>query len=143
MIDPLTGGIAKQLYQRASIAVEGFEKTNLPDDHFDVVIGNVPFGEIRVNDSRYNAQKFLIHDYFFAKALDKVRSGGVVAFITSKGTMDKASPEVRSLLSLQEPLRQTQARRSRVISSFCRSVTVWQMWSRTGFIWIRTRTGSR
>lgn len=66
-LDPLTGEIAKQLYQRASIAVEGFEKTNLPDDHFDVVIGNVPFGEIRVNDSRYNAQKFLIHDYFSQK----------------------------------------------------------------------------
>ena len=94
-LDPLTGKIAKQLYQKANIAIEGFEKTKLPDDHFDVVIGNVPFGEIRVNDSRYNAQKFLIHDYFFAKALDKVRAGGVVMFITSKGTMDKASPEVR------------------------------------------------
>ena len=89
-IDSLTGRIAKQLYQKANIAIEGFEKTNLPDDHFDVVLGNVPFGEIRVNDSRYNAQKFLIHDYFFAKALDKVRAGGVVMFITSKGTMDKA-----------------------------------------------------
>ena len=103
-LDPLTGGIAKQLYQRASIAVEGFEKTNLPDEHFDVVIGNVPFGEIRVNDSRYNAQKFLIHDYFFAKALDKVRSGGVVAFITSKGTMDKASPEVRKYIAQRAEL---------------------------------------
>ena len=103
-LDPLTGGIAKQLYQRASIAVEGFEKTNLPDDHFDVVIGNVPFGEIRVNDSRYNARKFLIHDYFFAKALDKVRSGGVVAFITSKGTMDKASPEVRKYIAQRAEL---------------------------------------
>lgn len=97
-IDFLTGRIAKQLYQKANIAIEGFEKTNLPDDHFDVVIGNVPFGEIRVNDSRYNAQKFLIHDYFFAKALDKVRAGGVVMFITSKGTMDKASPEVRKYI---------------------------------------------
>ena len=103
-LDPLTGEIAKQLYQRASITVEGFEKTNLPDDHFDVVIGNVPFGEIRVNDSRYNAQKFLIHDYFFAKALDKVRSGGVVAFITSKGTMDKASPEVRKYIAQRAEL---------------------------------------
>nr|WP_243164843.1 LPD25 domain-containing protein [Catenibacillus scindens] len=103
-LDPLTGEIAKQLYQRASIAVEGFEKTNLPDDHFDVVIGNVPFGEIRVNDSRYNAHKFLIHDYFFAKALDKVRSGGVVAFITSKGTMDKASPEVRKYIAQRAEL---------------------------------------
>ena len=103
-LDPLTGEIAKQLYQRASITVEGFEKTNLPDDHFDVVIGNVPFGEIRVNDSRYNAHKFLIHDYFFAKALDKVRSGGVVAFITSKGTMDKASPEVRKYIAQRAEL---------------------------------------
>ena len=98
-IDPLTGKIAKQLYQKANIAVQGFEETKLPDDHFDVVIGNVPFGDFKVNDSRYNAQKFLIHDYFFAKALDKVRAGGVVAFITSKGTMDKASPEIRKYIA--------------------------------------------
>ena len=103
-IDSLTGRLAKQLYQKANIAIEGFEKTNLPDAHFDVVIGNVPFGEIRVNDSRYNAQKFLIHDYFFAKALDKVRAGGVVMFITSKGTMDKASPEVRKYIAQRAEL---------------------------------------
>ena len=103
-IDSLTGRIAKQLYQKANIAIEGFEKTNLPDDHFDVVLGNVPFGEIRVNDSRYNAQKFLIHDYFFAKALDKVCAGGVVMFITSKGTMDKASPEVRKYIARRAEL---------------------------------------
>ena len=103
-IDSLTGRIAKQLYQKANIAIDGFEKTNLPDDHFDVVLGNVPFGEIRVNDSRYNAQKFLIHDYFFAKALDKVRAGGVVMFITSKGTMDKASPEVRKYIAQRAEL---------------------------------------
>ena len=103
-IDPLTGRIAKQLYQKANIAIEGFEQTKLPDNHFDVVIGNVPFGEIRVNDSRYNAQKFLIHDYFFAKALDKVRAGGVVMFITSKGTMDKASPEVRKYIAQRAEL---------------------------------------
>ena len=103
-IDSLTGRIAKQLYQKANIAIEGFEKTNLPDDHFDVVLGNVPFGEIRVNDNRYNAQKFLIHDYFFAKALDKVRAGGVVMFITSKGTMDKASPEVRKYIAQRAEL---------------------------------------
>lgn len=103
-IDSLTGRIAKQLYQKANIAIEGFEKTNLPDDHFDVVLGNVPFGEIRVNDSRYNAQKILIHDYFFAKALDKVRAGGVVMFITSKGTMDKASPEVRKYIAQRAEL---------------------------------------
>ena len=103
-IDSLTGRIAKQLYQKANIAIEGFEKTNLPDNHFDVVLGNVPFGEIRVNDSRYNAQKFLIHNYFFAKALDKVRAGGVVMFITSKGTMDKASPEVRKYIAQRAEL---------------------------------------
>ena len=103
-IDPLTGAIAKQLYQKANIAVEGFEDTKLPDNHFDVVLGNVPFGEFKVNDSRYNAQKFLIHDYFFAKALDKVRTGGIVMFVTSKGTMDKASPEVRRYIAQRAEL---------------------------------------
>ena len=103
-IDPLSGRIAKQLYQKASIAIEGFEETKLPDNHFDVVLGNIPFGEFKVNDSRYNAQKFLIHDYFIAKALDKVRSGGVVMFITSKGTMDKASPEVRKYIAQRAEL---------------------------------------
>ena len=103
-IDSLTGRIAKQLYQKANIAIEGFEETKLPDDHFDVVIGNVPFGDFKVNDSRYNAQKFLIHDYFFAKALDKARAGGVVMFITSKGTMDKASPEVRKYIAQRAEL---------------------------------------
>ena len=103
-IDHLTGKIAKQLYQKANIAVQGFEETKLPDDHFDVVIGNVPFGDFKVNDSRYNAQKFLIHDYFFAKALDKVRAGGVVAFVTSKGTMDKASPEIRKYIAQRAEL---------------------------------------
>ena len=103
-IDPLSGRIAKQLYQKASIAIEGFEETKLPDSHFDVVLGNIPFGEFKVNDSRYNAQKFLIHDYFIAKALDKVRAGGVVMFITSKGTMDKASPEVRKYIAQRAEL---------------------------------------
>jgi len=103
-LDSLTGRIARQLYQKANIAVEGFEKTKLPDDHFDVVLGNVPFGDFKVNDSRYNSQKFLIHDFFFAKALDKVRAGGVVAFITSKGTMDKASPEVRKYIAQRAEL---------------------------------------
>ncbi|MFR7623581.1 MAG: LPD25 domain-containing protein [Hominenteromicrobium sp.] len=103
-IDPLSGRIAKQLYQKASIVIEGFEDTKLPDDHFDVVLGNVPFGEFKVNDSRYNSQKFLIHDYFFAKALDKARAGGVVMFITSKGTMDKASPEVRKYIAQRAEL---------------------------------------
>lgn len=133
-IDSLTGRIAKQLYQKANIAIEGFEKTNLPDDHFDVVLGNVPFGEIRVNDSRYNAQKFLIHDYFFAKALDKVRAGGVVMFITSKGTMDKASPEVRKYIAQRAELlgairlpdntfKANAGTESRAIFLSCKSVT--------------------
>lgn len=103
-IDPISGRIAKQLYQKASIVIEGFEDTKLPDSHFDVVLGNIPFGEFKVNDSRYNAQKFLIHDYFIAKALDKVRAGGVVMFITSKGTMDKASPEVRKYIAQRAEL---------------------------------------
>ncbi|MEY8393105.1 LPD25 domain-containing protein, partial [Lachnospiraceae bacterium 45-W7] len=103
-IDPLSGRIAKQLYQKANIAIEGFEDTKLPDSHFDVAIGNIPFGEFKVNDSRYNAQKFLIHDYFIAKALDKVRAGGVVMFITSKGTMDKASPDVRKYIAQRAEL---------------------------------------
>lgn len=103
-IDPLSGRIAKQLYQKASIAIEGFEDTKLPDSHFDVVLGNIPFGEFKVNDSRYNAQKFLIHDYFIAKALDKVRAGGVVMFITSKGTMDKTSPDVRRYIAQRAEL---------------------------------------
>ena len=103
-LDDLTGRIAKQLYQKATIAVQGFEDTKLPDDHFDVVLGNVPFGDFRVNDSRYAQQKFLIHDYFFAKALDKVKAGGVVMFLTSKGTMDKASPEVRKYIAQRAEL---------------------------------------
>ncbi|HBF1318173.1 TPA: DEAD/DEAH box helicase family protein [Clostridioides difficile] len=103
-IDPISGRIAKQLYQKASIAIEGFEDTKLPDNHFDVVLGNIPFGEFKVNDSRYNAQKFLIHDYFIAKALDKVRAGGIVTFVTSKGTMDKASPDVRKYIAQRAEL---------------------------------------
>ena len=112
--------------------VEGFEKTKACQMTTSMwCIGNVPFGEIRVNDSRYNAQKFLIHDYFFAKGIwIRYAAGGVVAFITSKGTMDKASPEVRKVYRPESravsersdcpttPSRQTQARRSRVISSF-------------------------
>lgn len=103
-IDSLSGRIAKQIYQKASITVEGFEDTKLPDGYFDVVLGNVPFGDFKVNDSRYNAQKFLVHDYFFAKALDKVRAGGVVLFLTSKGTMDKSSPAVRKYLAQRAEL---------------------------------------
>ena len=103
-IDSLTGRIAKQLYQKANIAIQGFEDTKLPDDHFDVVMGNVPFGDFKVSDSRYDKQKFLIHDYFFAKALDKVRAGGVGAFITPKGTMDKENPAVRRYIAQRAEL---------------------------------------
>ena len=103
-IDPLSGMIAKQLYQKANISIEGFENTKLPDNHFDVILGNVPFGEFKVNDNRYNSHKFFIHDYFIAKSLDKVRAGGVVMFLTSKGTMDKASPEVRKYIAQRAEL---------------------------------------
>jgi hypothetical protein len=103
-LDSITGRIAKQLYQQANIAVQGFEETNLPDSFFDLVIGNVPFGSYGVADKKYDKHKFLIHDYFFAKALDKTRPGGVVAFITSKGTMDKQSPEVRKYIAQRAEL---------------------------------------
>lgn len=97
-LDGITGRIAKQLYPNADIKITGFEKTDYPNDFFDVAIGNVPFGQYKVADKQYDKQNFLIHDYFFAKTLDKVRPGGVVAFVTSKGTMDKKSPEVRKYL---------------------------------------------
>ena len=87
-LDSISGRIAQQLYQNSSIAVQGFEDTNLPDSFFDAAVGNVPFGQFKVPDKRYDKHNFLIHDYFFARTLDKVRPGGVVAFITSKGTMD-------------------------------------------------------
>ena len=103
-LDSISGKIAKQLYQKANIKVQGYEKADLPDSFFDIAIGNVPFGDFKVNDKRYNKNNFLIHDYFFAKTLDKVRPGGVIAFITSKGTMDKASPEVRKYLAQRADL---------------------------------------
>jgi len=98
-LDSLTGRIAKQLYPKANIQIKGFEETKFPGDFFDVAIGNVPFGQYKVSDRDYDKQNFLIHDYFFAKALDKVRPGGVVAFITSKGTLDKQSENVRKYLA--------------------------------------------
>lgn len=94
-LDSIIGRIAKQLYPSANIAITGFEKTDLPDSFFDLAIGNVPFGNYKLSEKRYDNQNFLIHDHFFAKALDKVRPGGIVAFVTSKGTMDKKNPEVR------------------------------------------------
>ena len=103
-IDKISAGIAQQLYQKTSIAAQPFEEANIPDSFFDAVIGNVPFGDIRVNDRRYNKHNFLIHDYFFAKSLDKLRPGGVMAFITSKGTMDKENPAVRKYIAQRADL---------------------------------------
>lgn len=103
-IDKISAGIAQQLYQKTSIAAQPFEEANVPDSFFDAVIGNVPFGDIRVNDRRYNKHNFLIHDYFFAKSLDKLRPGGVMALITSKGTMDKESPAVRKYIAQRADL---------------------------------------
>lgn len=103
-LDSISGKIAKQLYQKANIKIQGYEKSDFPDSFFDIAIGNVPFGDFKVNDKRYDKNNFLIHDYFFAKTLDKVRPGGVIAFVTSKGTMDKASPEVRRYLAQRADL---------------------------------------
>ena len=103
-LDDLTGRIAKQLYQKANIQIDGFENAPFPDSFFDVSIGNVPFGDYSVADKRYDKNHFLIHDYFLAKAMDKTRPGGVVAFITSSGTMDKANPSVRKYLSQRAEL---------------------------------------
>lgn len=103
-LDSVSGRIAAQLYQKSKIAVEDYEKVNLPDSFFDVAIGNVPFGEFKVFDSRYDRYNFFIHDYFFAKTLDKVRPGGVIAFITSSGTMDKKNPYVRRYLAQRAEL---------------------------------------
>jgi len=103
-LDSLTGRIAKQLYPQANIQIKGYEDTGFPDSFFDVAIGNVPFGSYTINDSRYNKYNFHIHDYFFAKTLDKVRSGGVIAFITSKGTLDKANPTVRKYIAQRAEL---------------------------------------
>lgn len=103
-LDSISGRIARQLYQKSSIVIEGYEKTELPDSFFDVAIGNVPFGDFKLNDKRYDKNNFLIHDYFFAKTLDKVRPGGIVAFITSKGTLDKENPSVRKYIAQRAEL---------------------------------------
>ncbi len=103
-LDSISGRIARQLYQKSSIAVQGYEDTNLPNSFFDVAVGNVPFGDFKVLDKKYDKNKFLIHDYFFAKTLDKVRPGGVIAFITSKGTLDKENPSVRRYIAQRADL---------------------------------------
>ena len=103
-LDMISAGIAQQLYQKTTIAAEGFEETNLPDSFFDGVVGNVPFGDFKVSDKRYDKHKFLIHDYFFAKSLDKLRPGGVMALVTSKGTMDKENSAVRKYIAQRAEL---------------------------------------
>ena len=103
-LDSISGRIAQQLYQNASISVNGFEKVQMPDSFFDAAVGNVPFGDFKVVDKRYDKHHWFIHDYFFGKALDKVRPGGVIAFITSKGTMDKENPAVRKYLAQRADL---------------------------------------
>lgn len=103
-IDSITGRIARQLYQKNSVAIQGYESSELPDSFFDVAIGNVPFGDFKLLDRKYNKHNFLIHDYFFAKTLDKVRPGGVIAFITSSGTMDKRNSKVRKYIAQRADL---------------------------------------
>ena len=103
-LDSISGRIAQQLYQKSSIAVRGFEKTDLPDSFFDAALGNVPFGSFKIVDKRYDKYNFLIHDYFVARTMDKVRPGGIIAFITSKGTMDKENPSVRKYLAQRAEL---------------------------------------
>ena len=103
-LDMISAGIAQQLYQKTTIAAQRFEETNLPDSFFDGVVGNVPFGDFKVSDKRYDKHKFLIHDYFFAKSLDKLRPGGVMAFVTSKGTMDKETLAVRKYIAQRAEL---------------------------------------
>ena len=103
-LDTVSAGIAQQLYQKSSIAAQGFEEVNVPDSFFDGVIGNVPFGDFKVSDKRYDKYNFLIHDYFFAKSLDKLRPGGVLALVTSKGTMDKDNPSVRKYIAQRAEL---------------------------------------
>lgn len=103
-LDSISGRIAKQLYQKADIRIEGFENADFSDSFFDVAIGNVPFGQFKVSDKRYDKNNFLIHDYFFGKALDKVRPGGVIAFITSKGTMDKENVAIRKYIAQRAEL---------------------------------------
>jgi len=145
-LDSISGRIAQQLYQKNSIAVQGFENTNLPDSFFDAAIGNVPFGQFKVPDKRYDKHNFLIHDYFFARTLDKVRPGGVIAFITSKGTLDKENPNVRKYIAQRADLlgairlpndtfKAAAGQRSHRTLSSSKSVTDWWILSPIGCIW--------
>lgn len=152
-LDSISGRIAGQLYQNASISVNGFETVQMPDSFFDVAVGNVPFGDFKVQDKRYDKHHWLIHDYFFGKTLDKVRPGGIVAFITSKGTLDKENSAVRKYLAQRADLigairlpDNTFKRNagtevtSDIIS--CKSATTSPIWSRIGCIWTRMKTES-
>ena len=103
-MDDVTGRIAKQLYQKADITISGFEDTKYPDNFFDVAVGNVPFGDYKIYDPKYNKLNFRVHDYFLAKTLDQIRPGGIAAFTTTKGAMDKANPSVRRYLAQRAEL---------------------------------------
>ena len=131
-IDPVSARLAKQLYQKTQIANEGYENTSLPDSFFDAAVGNVPFGDFCLADQRYDQEHFLIHDYFFAKTLDKVRPGGIIAFVTSKGTLDKENPSVRKYI----------AQRAELIGAIRLPYTVFQKNDRY-FISEKTRTHDR
>jgi len=103
-LDSITGRIAQQLYQKSTIAIKGYEEADIPDTFFDAAVGNIPFGDFKVTDKRYDKNNFLIHDYFFAKTLDKVRPGGIIAFITSKGTLDKENSSIRRYIAQRADL---------------------------------------
>lgn len=98
-LDSISGRISKQLYQKADIRIQGFEDADYPDNFFDIAVGNVPFGDYKLHDKRYDKLNLNIHDYFFAKTLDKVRPGGIIAYITSKGTLDKANGSFRRYIA--------------------------------------------
>lgn len=153
-LDSISGRIAGQLYQNASISVNGFETVQMPDSFFDVAVGNVPFGDFKVLDKRYDKHHWLIHDYFFGKTLDKVRPGGIVAFITSKGTLDKENSAVRKYLAQRADLigairlpdntfkRNAGTEVTPATSFSCKSATTSPIWSRIGCIWTRMKTES-
>ena len=147
-LDSVSGRIAQQLYQKAKIQICGYEKADLPDSFFDLAIGNVPFGQYQVTDRQYDKLHFQIHDYFLAKTVDKLRVGGIMAFITTSGTMDKKSESVRRYLAarcdlisavrlpiMPLPHRQVQP----LPRTFCFCKSAGGSWSRTyrGFMWAR------
>lgn len=153
-LDTISAGIAQQLYQKSSIAAQGFEEVNVPDSFFDGVIGNVPFGDFKVLDKRYDKYNFLIHDYFFAKSLDKLRPGGIMALVTSTGTMDKKNSSVRKYIAQRAellaqsdcriiPLRAMQVQRLCQIFYSCKSVTGSLILNGIGFILTLTKTVSQ